>query len=338
MTIKSKAFSPLLLLPIGILLCLIFLSKSTVIHSRPDVWLGLTLDLLITIPVLYYFLIRKSNIPKFTVLSVFVICMITASYIIPLGEQGLLSMVKKIAIPIIEIGLFALVIIKFISFIKAYEIDRSKNLDDFDKIKVVCQEILPGRIGNLLATEIGVVYYGFIKNRAKPFDENHFSYHQKSGIKSIIFILIFLIMIETMVVHVLLLKWSHAAAYILTLLSIYTCLQFIALSRSLNKRLIHIDTKENLLKLRNGFFNQCYIPFSHIASIELSQKSLPDKSGLGKLSALDMLDVHNVIIHFSELQTLYKIYGMKKRVDGLAIFVDEKEEFLRKIEMVQERH
>ena len=54
------------------------------------------------------------------------------------------------------------------------------------------------------------------------------------------FVLIFSIAIETFAIHLLLLKWSETAAWILTGISIYTAIQVFGLAKSITQRPIVI--------------------------------------------------------------------------------------------------
>lgn len=335
---KTLHLSAFLIIPLVILAFLILLSKSFFFQvDSPELWIAISLDLIFTVPIVYFLIIRNSEIPNFTAFSLFVICLILASYIIPLEHQSFLKSFKFFAVPVLEVFILVAIAFKARMLSKKFKEEEIEQ-DFFDKTKLACQEIVPGRAASLLATEIGVIQYAFLDNKKIKLKENEFTYTKKSGIKSMIWILIFLIIIETFVVHFLLLKWNHTAALIVTFLSVYTCLQIIALLRSLDKRPILIDHENQVLKLRHGFFNQCYIPFDALKSFELSQRSFTKEGAVVKLSALDALDVHNVVLRFTEEQTLFKIYGFEKKVMGLGVFIDDKEAFADTIKDIIPKH
>lgn len=287
----------------------------------------ITIDFLITIPLIYFLIIRKRNIPKITVLSMFVLGVIVLSFTLPEEHQSLLSVVKTFAIPLIEVTVLSFVIYKTIKISRSYK--EQKNSGDFyTTMKIAASEVLPKQVAAILVTEISVIYYGFINWKRKKLEENEFSYHVKSTTMSIIIGFLMVILIETFAVHFLLLKWSAVAAWILTILSAYTALQIFALARSISKRPIKIDTQTQELILRFGFFSEWSVPLNKIQKIVLSNKDLPEDKSIVPFSPLGSLTEHNVIVHFEREEEFLGFYGLKKKATALAIYVDDKQLFL----------
>lgn len=330
----KKLHYPLIIfgLPLSLLVLLLLLVQSPVFQQNPaDLSYAITLDLLITIPVLYFLLIRKKEIPTITVASVFIVCMVIASYVIPIEHQGLLTKIKTFGVPLVELGVLTFVGLKTRAIIRSFKEHDTPQPDFFDALSLACSKVLPGRIGKLLATEISVVYYAFSKSMKKEIQPNEYTYFEKSGIKTVIYALIFIILIETFAVHMLVDKWYPTIALILSLLSLYTCLQFFSLARSMNRRLITIDYENQLLHLKYGFFNQASFPFTDIKNIELNRRTLPEDGSVVPFSALGSFDSHNIIIYLTKEHTLFRIYGIEQPFHALAIYVDKKDEFVEVI-------
>lgn len=318
-------------LPLLMMLSMVLLVNTPYFLLNPQqLSSAITLDLVLTIPFIYFLLIRKKAISKITVASVFVVGIIIASYIIPTEHQILLSYIKRFAFPVIEMGVLGFILFKIYRITKTYKITKAESIDFYDALKLSTKEIFPNRIGALLATEIAVVYYSIINWKTYKLKENEFSYYKKSGIKSVIWVLIFLVIIETFAVHIVILKWSHIAATILTFLSLYTCLQLFAMIRSMSK--IPIVIKDGKLFLKYGFFSETTIDLEEIEDIKMTARSLPANSGMVKLSPLDMLDSHNIILTLKNEHTLIGFYGIKKTYKSIAIFIDEKEKFVETLE------
>ncbi len=297
-------------------------------NSISELSRGITLDFLITIPLVYALLIWKREIPKFTIVTVFIICIITASYVLPESQQGLLQQVKFIAVPVLEIGIFTFLIFKMRSISKSFKEEGRTDLDFYDKLKLACASAFPGRVGELLATEMSVIYYALFPAKAIPLKENEYSYYKKSGIKSIIWVFLGLVFVEVGVVHLIVAQSNEKLAWILSAISLYALVQFLSLMRSMDRRHIEIDKENKELHLRYGFFAQTTIPFDKIKDIDKNKRSLPTDKSIIKLSPLDMLDSHNIIIKLKESLILDKIYGIKKEYKGIAIYVDEDLKFL----------
>ena len=297
---------------------------------------GILLDLLITVPVGYFFLIRKKRIPNFTLLYVFILGLVLASWIIPETHQQLLTKVKTIAIPLIEVGVISMLIYKMSSL--RTSLRNVKGTDFYDRLLLACQEIFPGRIGRILATEMAVIYYLFSRRKKHSNEAQGYSYFKRNGIKSILSALIFLLVVETIVVHILVDHWNPKVAWILSLLGGYAILQIAAVLLSMNKRLILIDQQSKELKLRYGFGCQAYIPFSSIERVEKYYHQDREAEDHISLSLLDIVDTHNLTIHLKEEARLQKIYGITKPFQSISLFVDEKETFVEEIEKQLKRN
>jgi len=319
-------------IPLLIILFLVILPKTSAFQSAPaDMSVAILLDLLITVPIVYFFIIRKTKIPKFTVIYPFLIGILIAGFIIPIEYQALLSKVKFIAVPLIEVGLVSVLIYKIVQLNKSFKRQANNENDFYDNLLIACNEIFPGRIGRILATEIAVFYYLFSTKKKTDIQENEFTYFKKNGIKTVLIVILFVLLIELFAMHLLLAKWNETVAWVVTLLSVYAMFQIFSISKSLNKRLLSINYHTKTLHLRYGFASQTAIPFECIERIEKTTKTLEDKDHL-KLSVFDMLDAHNVIIYLNKTHLIHRIYGIQKQYKSIALFVDDKELFVRKIE------
>lgn len=91
--------------PLGLILSLFLFTKSALFYSFPkELSLGITIDLVCIIPFVYFLLIRKKEVPKITVVSLFFICVVSASCMLPESQQGLLSQIKTYISPIVEVA------------------------------------------------------------------------------------------------------------------------------------------------------------------------------------------------------------------------------------------
>ncbi len=258
--------------------------------------------------------------------------LIAAGFIIPAKDQALLNQLKVIAIPVVELGLMAFLIFKTRKVIQRFKATpKVERPDFFDAVSIACAESFPGRAGKFLAFEISVFYYLFRKNPNPLTQQDSYTYFKKNGIKMVIGVFIGLIITETVVMHLLIHRWNVLVAWVLTFLSIYTCLQIIAILRSLDHRLISIDNLNQKLHLRYGFVNYTTIDLRDIQSIALDRKSLPIDNSVIPFSPFDLLDNHNIIIQLKKEHTLNRIYGFQKKYTNIAIYVDDKERFVEEV-------
>jgi len=282
----------------------------------------------LTLPLFYFFLIRKTEISKLSVVSVFILGIVVASFIIPTEDQSFLDLIKTFVFPVVELGVLGFIGYKFFQLRKEFKTTSSQSLDFNDLINVAAKEVFPGKVGALLATEISVVYYAFFNWKNRPIQPNEFTYHKRSGSREMLGAFSFILLIEAFAMHLVLEKWSVTAAWILTFLSLYTALQFFALIRSMSQR-PHL-IQDGKLYLRYGFMSNTQIDLSDIESLEFGRKA-PEDEGFKKLAIIGDLDGHNVILKLKKEYELKRIYGMKDRFTMLGLHVDEKEDFKSRI-------
>lgn len=317
-------------IPFSIIAAMIFIAKSSIFNENPsNLSTGITFDLLLTVPFVYFLLIRKTNIPKTTVVPFIIIGIVTCSLILPTENQYYLNLFKTWVLPIVEVSILSFVIFNIRKAIKRYNLNKTESFDFFTTLKNTCYEILPRAAAIPAVTEISVFYYGFIYWRKRKLKENEFSYHKNSGTISLLIAIVFIIGIETVVLHVLLVKWSAIVAWVLTFLSIYSGIQIFGFLKSMLKRPISIE--KNRLYLRYGIMNETSIEIDNIESIVLSTKDIEPNKETRRLSILGELEGHNIIIRLKKENTLFGLYGIKRKYKVLALYVDEKAKFQERI-------
>lgn len=313
-------------LPLIMMFTVVWLSQSAWFQQQPGpLSIGIILDLTLTIPLVYLFLIRKKKVPKTTVIPFFIAGLVLASFIIPAGHQQLLTQIKTWILPLVEITAFTFVALKIRKIRKSYKAQKKETLDFYALIRQATQEVLPGKVSSFVATEIAVLYYGFFHWKSRKLTTHEFSYHKDSGAVALLAILIVIVLVETFAIHLLLQRWSPVVAWVLSCLSLYSASQIFGMLRSLSKRPILLF--KDRLELRYGILGEATIPLENIESIELSFKDISLSTQVRKLSPLGDMENHNVLIHVKSENALEGLYGSKKTFTTLALHIDEKEKF-----------
>jgi hypothetical protein len=292
---------------------------------------GLILDFILTVPFVYFLLIYKKQIPKITILSCSIIGLVIAKQCIPSDQQSLLDLIMKYVLPVLELAVVFYVGYKMYLVRKETKKLKLREVDFFSSLREACKEVFPGIVGVLLATEIAVIYYSLFCWKKKPLHLHDYSYYKKSGIYMVISMLLFLVVVETVVMHALLHDSKPGLALFLSFLSAYSILQIVALMRSFTKLPIKLDPRNRKLELCYGFFSDCIIDIDEIENITATGRVIDNIEGAVKLSPLDMIDTHNLIIHLKSQHILNGFYGRKKPFRAIAIFIDERENFLSDI-------
>ena len=313
-------------IPLLMILSLIITVKSSFFVPKLSVYI--IADFLITIPLIYFLLVRKSVVSNKTIITVVFLGLVIASIILPKENQELISKIKMLLIPIAEIA-----IVVYITIVGKKAINKAKekkdySLDFFDIVDSACAEVLPAGIASVLATEISVLYYALISWKKKKLTTNEFSYHKDGTAISIILGFLLVVGVEIFVTHSMVENGNNSGGLILAILSGYTILQIIAVLKSLSRRPIFVNKSKKELVLKFGILSKAIIPFSEIENVELTSKELLEKSETKYFSPLGSSSGHNVVIYFNKKIKYNFMYGFKKEAFSLAVFIDEKNEFV----------
>ncbi|CAM1344453.1 hypothetical protein [Tenacibaculum amylolyticum] len=317
-----------IMIPVFLWLLLTLLIQSNYYSSSISGFI--VFDLLVTIPFLYFLSIRKKEVSKITVLSIFVMGTVIGSYVLPKKDQFFLEVIKSFIVPVIEICVISFVVYKARLLYKSIHKNEGKG-DFFDAITVACHEVLPKSLATFLATEISVFYYTFFSWKNTQLKADEYSYHKEGTYKGIFLGFTLILIIETFVLHAFLMKSNVVLAWITNLLSIYTLLQIIAIYKTISKRPIYIDEKNKKLILQFGIVGKATIALENIKLIKVSTADLKNPN-IQYFSFIGSLSGHNIVLSFKEPVDYESLYGKQKKAKALAFIIDDKIAFQKRIE------
>ncbi len=321
-----RSFSgPLVVLTI--MLTALGLVYSSAFQANPkELAMAITVDLTFLSPILYLLLIRKTRIPNVTVVPVFILGMIVTGLILPSQHHTTLTFVQTYFLPFGELGAISIITWKFIQLRKSFVMRSEQGIDFFDVMKEAAKEVIPGKVSVLLATELSTFYYGIFNWKKRKLTPMEFSYHRKSASRALFYTVIFLAVVETFVLHLLLQSWSEIAAWILSIISVYTVFQILGIVRSMSQRPTRIGN--NAIDLRYGILNEVSIPFDKIEEVTHTTVAKEWDKEVRALSPFGDFEGHNVVIKVNEPLKINGIYGFKRSFTELAFHLDEPERFI----------
>ncbi|MEO8771190.1 MAG: hypothetical protein ABI402_13935 [Ferruginibacter sp.] len=327
-TLSKSRLKLAIAVPALIFLACALIRFSTKYKTQQDqLSLAIILDLLITAPLAYYLLIRKTVISKITVLRVFMAGIVVAGLLISKNDSQILSIIKLWISPAIEMSLVGFIIWKFYTAKKNLA---SNNLSSIDFL-VHCRAILKSVFGNekaaaIMASEVAVFYYTFCKKEKHIQHSMRFTSYKENGIILILGTFLCLFIIETVGMHFVFQLWSNTAAWILTILSFYTCIQLFSHIRSLKIRSTLL--LENDLLIRNGILGgDTMIHLDNIESVLKINKPVLG-TDVVKIGLFNGLEKNNIAIYLKEPVTVIKAFGIKKTAKIILISIDKCEGFI----------
>ena len=320
-------------IPLFVILFSIVLALSPTIQAHPELATAITYDLTLTAPILFLLLSGKSTISKLKAVPFFIGGTLIASYVLPENSHQHLDYIITYAVPVVELIVFAIIARKLFSGIKRYTANAAHTADFYTVSKKSTQELFgKTSYASFFASEIAMLYYVFFAWKRIKLQPNEFTNYKENASMAIAGALLMVVCIETYAFHVLLLKWSSLAAWILTATSIYTAFMIIGHIKALRRRPSVLTHNE--LVLKNGLLADCTINLEAIYKIELCTAEMASRDlKIKNLSLSKESTHHNIAIHFSTPQTIEKIYGFSDECDVLLLHMDDKHDFVEKVNL-----
>jgi hypothetical protein len=295
------------------------LVRSGLYAANPDVaaW-GITFDLTITLPLLYwFFVVRSGKARALTIAPVFLAGSLLAAAILPAGEQRFLHDLRRVAGPLAEVILIVAIVRRVVTARR----DRTISADPGERIAAAAQMIAgDGRVASVIASELSVFYYALFTWRRKPHAEpGSVTFHERNGWSTMLAAILLLIAFEGLGMHILLARWSVVAAWGWTTLDIWAAIWLLGDFQALRLRRTAFDG--DTLHLRLGLRWSAAIPRENIARIEpVSGEEQWKRRGVLKVA---ILDEPRWLVTLREPVVIHGMAGIEKRVDALALLPDE---------------
>ena len=322
----------------GIVVVFLLILNSDMFASRADVLSAAMLaDLLLTAPIVYWLLVRKTGVPAISVIPICLVGFLFAGVAFPEAQQEMVKTIRSWILPLMEVG-----VLVYLGVIVHRAASSIKTQDSFDRkvrIENAARQIFGHhRIASIVAAEFTMIYYLFrwpavgekMADRMEvPKGATVFSYHKDSGMTALWLALMVVVLVELTVVHVLLAQWSMLAAWLASLSSVYIATMIIAQMRAIRCRPIFIHG--GYLHIVNGMFRLTKISLSSIASFEITGNDPELTTTADEVaSAKDDLPLncsvpvsHNVILKLHEKCTAELLYGATRRFQIAALHVDD---------------
>jgi hypothetical protein len=318
-TLRSPAtlFIASSLLVVGV--CLAVVRSQAFASNRAVAAWGVTFDLTITIPLLYwFFVVRPRHARPLTIAPVFVAGTILAAMLLPRTEQQFMGSLRTFVVPVAEILLVGALARRILRARREWPGDGDASARIHSAASTLAGE---GRVADVIASEIAVLYYAIFCWRKKPADERGraFTIHERCGWASIVVCILVMIVAESIGMHLLLRRWTPAAAWFWTALDLWAIAWLVGDYHALRLRRSTIDA--DALRIRCGLRWSAEIPLSAIESItEIRVESEWRRKDVLKLA---ILDEPRWLITLRDPVVCRGIAGIRKTVRAIALLPDD---------------
>ena len=306
----------------------VFVAAQVPHFEEPDLLAAaMTLDLTVLVPLLYYgLLVRRKGWPVITVVPVFLLSLLAASFVVPADHQGLLTILKYLVAPaeLVLLGYLGLTVVRTTRRFR----DHAASDDILVRLRQSLYDVLKARLATeLIASEIGLFYYALFSWRARPAaaaKHQAFSYHKKSGYGSVVAGILVAMLIEVIALHALLWMWNPALAWVMTALGLYGFVWLIGDWRAVYLRPVSVE--KDALVVRIGLRWTVRVPFETIDAVRPMEGQAPSRKTPGYLEAI-LLGKPQYLITLNTDIVAQGLYGMRKTINTLGLTVDDTEAF-----------
>lgn len=290
--------------------------RTQAFARHPDIgaW-GVTFDLTLSIPILYYlFVVRTGHAKPITIVPLFIVCVAVATRVVPPSQHAFVNQLRWISAPL-ELLTIAL-IVRRATRMRSRE--RAAADDPLTRIRDAATALLGRpRLAGFVAFEVTTMYYALFCWRKK--DAEGFTFHRRSGWGTIVVCILVMIAAESIGLHFLIQIWSVKAAWVMTALDVWGALWIIGDYHALRLRTTSVD--ERALHLRVGLRWSATIARENIAGVEaIAAESDWKRPGVLKVA---FLDEPRYLLRLAEPVTIEGLAGITKRVDAIAILPDD---------------
>ena len=283
--------------------------------------LGITLDLALVVPAAYYWLVvRPRGWPVAGVLPIVIAGVVAAGLVIPAMHHDVVRAAERLLLPAeaMVVGWIA-----WRATRAARAAGAAHDADPLTTLQAGAAAVIPGRAAAVIASELGVLYYGLAAWRARPHappGAESFSTHRTSGHGGLVFALLLITAVEGVVVHVLLANWNAAVAWIVTALTVYGALWLLADYRA--TVLAPLSWDGTTLRVRCGLRWR-----ARLANAQLRRIARAPTDGAGDAQSLTFLADPNVWIECVPPAELHGPFGLRREATWIGLSVDDADRF-----------
>ena len=278
---------------------------------------GVTFDLTITIPLLYwFFVVRTGKARALTIAPLFVLCTILATAIIPRGQQQFLRDLARAGGAVAETLLIGALVYRLTKFRK------SESSDPYERMHNAARVIaVNGAVATAIASEAAMFYYALFCWKKKPSDERAITFHQRNDWATILVCILVLIAFEGVGMHLLIARWKPHAAWLWTAFDLWAAIWLLGDYHALRLRRTTIDA--DTLHLRYGMRWSADIALEDIISVDDVQNEREWKRrGVLKVA---ILDEPRWLIRLRDPLVVRGLAGIRKTVTAIAILPDDED-------------
>lgn len=274
-------------------------------------------DLAVALPAAYWWFFVRGRAPLLRVAPAVALGLAVAWAILPAEGRGVFASAHLVLIPL-EVAVAGMVVRALFRSL------RSSEGDAIERISAAAHAVVPYRAAAAaVAYEITLVYLALLAWRARPSvppGAAAFSAHRRSGYTGLVFAVVVASVVEGVVLHLLVARWSVAAAWVLSAISAYGAVWMVGDLQAIRLRPTLVTP--DALAVRVGLRWNARLPWSEIASVEPRGRTPFPRRAAGHLRATPMGEPSFVITLRNPVRVSGP-YGITRTVTRIGVTVDD---------------
>jgi hypothetical protein len=314
----------------GLLVLLVVGIENAITHQakfsqHPALPIGVTVDLLVFVPALFYFLVvRPYRLPLTSLVGVLGACLALASWLLPAGQRAPLQALRFLP-ALLEACALGLAALRARRLVRAYRAAYAQEPRFWPSAQAAVRSL--GAVGELLLAELNLLRYaglGWWATIQTEASATAFSSHRESGFLALVSTAIGVMLVEMTCVHLLALHWCPSLAPWLLGIDAYGAVLLVAHAHAVRLRPVLLTATE--LRIRVGVVWELTVPRASLVAAELLPAA-PAGAGVLNLAKL-LFATPNLLLTFAEPVMAVGPYSIRRPAQRVAIYLDQPRQFM----------
>ena len=287
---------------------------------------GVTLDLVVVLPVLFYFLVARPYRLALTSMGAAVGAGLGLAYwILPLAQQAPLRALHLLP-ALLELLTLVVAATKFRRMQQAYRAAHAQDPRFAPSLRAAIGAL--GATGTFMLAELDLLRYAVLGWWATPetaASGQSFTNYRESGFTAFAVTVALVLAVETTVVHLLVDHWSPRVANWVLFFEVYAVVTCIAHLHAVRLRPAQLSA--GVLVLRVGCMWEVTVPLSNLLAVEVLRTAPARRADTLNLTPL-LFTTPNLLLTFAEPVAVAGPYGTRRTARRLAVYLDEPQPFI----------
>ncbi len=296
------------------------LSAGVAPPGRSTIAIAAAFDFVVTAGIAVYLIaVRAGRLPRWALGVTIALGLVFARLVLSSVPSATYA-VPAVLIAI-ELAMLTMAVIRGRHARARYRVARAAGASALDALtEALIAARFPARLASVVATELVLMSLIVTGWRRPGASASRFTVHRTGGWPLYAGVLIFLVLVETVAVHILVAAYASViVAWVLTATSIYSALWLVGDVLALRHSGVEVGARD--LELGIGVRWRGRVPWSAITSIERVTEAPADAVDISVLGA-------NVVVRLATPHVLHGLFGRRREAMAIALSIDEPEAFV----------